>query len=111
MTTYTQAGTVGKFTASRKTGWLTVRFPKSFARKDRKPEAIVVNAQIQTRNGDNTPGLRLRNVTSESFEVRMDEIISSHTTSSTDGDLGLVESDGEHPHEETLGWVAIATYA
>ena len=110
MATAIQSGTVPNFTASRATGWYLVTFPKPFGANGRDPEQVVVNAQIQTRNGDNTPGLRLRNVTSTGFEVRMDEIISSHTTSSTDGDLGKVESDGEHPHAETLGWMPIATY-
>ena len=100
-----QTGTVPNFTASRDTGWYQVTYPFAF---DGSAQ-VVVFAQIQTRNGGDTPGLRLQNVTNKGFEVRMDELIGSGVTSSTAGNLGTVESDGTHPYAETLGWVAIAT--
>ena len=103
MTFSIQTGKVTDFTASRVTGWYTVTFDTPFADK----AVPVVFAQIQTLNGGNTPGLRLQNITNSSFQVRMDEVIMSGTTSSTKGDLGKVEGDGEHPYGETLGWVAI----
>ena len=98
-----QTGTVSNFTASLVTGWYTVEFETPFA----DGVVPVVFAQTQTRNGGNTPGLRLQNITNSNFQVRMDEVLMSGTTSSTKGDLGKVESDGEHPYAETLGWVAI----
>jgi len=103
MTFSIQTGTVSEFTASRATDWYTVKFETPFADK----VVPVVFAQIQTRNGGDTPGLRLQNITNSSFQVRMDEVIMSGATSATKGDLGKVESDGEHPYAETLGWVAI----
>lgn len=110
MYTHVQAGTVKNFSATRDTGWYTVEFPESFETDGRNPQQVIVNAQIQTRNGEDTPGLRLRNVSNTSFEVRMDEIIANKTSSSKQGDLGVIKSSGAHPNAETLGWVATAIY-
>ncbi|MEM9821933.1 MAG: hypothetical protein AAF985_12710 [Bacteroidota bacterium] len=103
MTFSIQSGTVDNFTASINEGWYTVTFENPF-----NESAIPkVFAQIQTRNGADTPGLRLRNITNEGFEVRMDEIIASGASSSEKGALGRIESDNQHPHEETLAWMAL----
>ena len=100
-----QTGIVENFTASRETGWYQVTYPFAFD----SDAQVVAFAQIQTRNGQDTPGLRLRNVNNEGFEVRMDELIGSNVTSSTVGDLGTVKTSGDHPNAETLGWMALAT--
>ena len=99
-----QTGSVDKFTASLNEGWYTVNFETPFN------EGVVplVFAQIQTRNGEDTPGLRLKNISNSGFEVRMDEIIVNNATSSTQGELGKVKGSGDHPNAETLGWMAIA---
>ena len=96
-----QTGTVPNFTASRETGWFKVTFPHAFS------STPVVMAQIQTYGGPDTPGIRLQNVTSSGFEVRMDELIAHRSTSSTQGSLGKFSSDGVHPGAETLGWIAV----
>lgn len=104
MTFSVQSGKVDNFTAAINSGWYTVEFDPAF------PSNVVpvVFAQIQTRNGQDTPGLRLRNISNSSFEVRMDEIISSNAKSSTLGELGTLSSKGDHPNAEILGWMAIA---
>lgn len=96
-----QTGQVPNFTASRQTGWFKVNFPHAFA------STPVVFAQVQTFNGQDTPGIRIQNVSSTGFEVRMNELRASGATSSTQGNLGLFLSDGVHPKAETLGWLAI----
>ena len=98
-----KTGTVGNFTSSIRTGWHTVNFEAPF------PAGVtpVVFAQIQTRRGPDTPGIRLQNVSNTGFQVRMDEIHMSGTTSSSQGALGQVKSDERHPAPETLGWIAI----
>ena len=75
--------------------WYRVYFNKPFANS----EHIIVLAQTQTRNGQDTPGLRIKNVTPTSFMVRYDEVIW--------GDSGVVYgSSGTRLHGETVGWVA-----
>lgn len=103
MTFSIQTGTVENFTASINEGWYTVKFTTPFNEKT----VPNVFAQIQTRNGADTPGLRLQNVTNEGFEVRMDEVIASNATSSEKGALGRIESDNQHPNAETLAWMAV----
>ena len=98
-----QTGQVSDFTASINTGWYDITFKTPFA----SGVVPVVFAQIQTRNGKDTPGLRLRNVSNTGFQVRMDEVIQNNTTSSKIGDLGEINGNGDHPHAETLGWMAI----
>ncbi len=97
-----QSGRVRRFSASRKTGWLTVNFPVPFT------STPTVFAQVQTFSGPDTPGIRIQNVTANSFEVRMDELQASGSTSSTQGNLGKFVSDGISPNPEVLGWMAIA---
>ncbi len=96
-----QSGTVSNFSSSRRTGWHNVTFPHSF------PSTPVVFAQIQTYRGSDSPGIRIQNVTSSGFDVRMDELQAHGATSSTQGDLGKFAADGVHPNPETLGWIAI----
>ncbi len=103
MTLSIQTGKVTEFTASTSTGWYTVTFETAFA-EGTVPQVF---AQIQTRNGQDTPGLRLKNISNTSFDVRMDELITSNVTSSIVGDLGTVKGSGDHPNAETLGWLAI----
>ncbi|GAB5522897.1 MAG: hypothetical protein Roseis2KO_07690 [Roseivirga sp.] len=99
----TQVGTVENFSTAINDGWFTVTFDPAF------PDGQVpqVFAQIQTYNGSNTPSLRLRKITNESFQVTMTEIVGSPCTSETLGNLGRVESDGLH-EDETLAWMAAA---
>lgn len=96
-----QSGSVRNFSASRKTGWHRVTFPHPF------PSTPVVFAQTQTYVGVDTPGIRIQNVSSSSFEVRMDELQAHGCTSSVQGNLGKFTADGKHPNPETLGWMAI----
>ena len=56
-------------------------------------DKVIVLAQCQTRRGPNTPGLRLRNVTRHTFEIRYDGIAPG--------------SGGFHPRREDVGWVAL----
>ncbi len=96
-----QSGKVNRFSASRKSGWFTVNFPNEFS------TVPTVFAQIQTYNGPDTPGIRIKNVTARSFDVRMDELIANGSTSSIQGNLGLFSADGGHPNPEILGWIAV----
>ena len=97
MSSSIKCGKIENFTASRNTGWVPVTFPTAFDDGDE----VCVFAQIQTHAGPDTPGVRLQNVTYLGFEVIMDEIVASNTTSSSQGNLGKVESRGLHPHAET----------
>lgn len=103
MTSITQSGLVTDFTASLGTEWYQVTFPIAFS-SDSTP---VVCCQIQTREGDNTPGLRMKNVNNKGFEVRMEEVRMDDATSSVVGDLGKLKSPGMHSRPETLGWIAM----
>ena len=97
-----QSGKVRNFSASRKTGWFTVNFPVPFS------STPTVFAQTQSFSGPDTPGIRIKNVSVNGFDVRMDELQASGATSSTQGNLGKFVSDGIHPNPEILGWMAIA---
>ncbi len=96
-----QSGSVTNFSASRRTGWHKVTFPNTFS------STPVVLAQTQTYKGADTPGIRIQNVSTSGFEVRMDELQAHGATSSTQGNLGKFMADGVHPNPETLGWIAI----
>ncbi len=98
-----QSGTVARFTASIKSGWHNVKFKHSFP----KGAVPLVFVQIQSQIGGDTPGLRIRNVNSKGFQVRMDEVVLSQAKSSTLGDLGKLTGIGKHPSPETLAWMAI----
>lgn len=99
----TQTGTVENFTTTDY-NWQTVKFDPAF------PDGVIpqVFAQIQTFGGGDIPGLRLKNISNASFQVSMREVYVSNATSSTLGDLGTVQGNGNHPNEETLAWMAIA---
>jgi hypothetical protein len=80
--------------------WHRVRFDPPF-----HPDAqVVVIPMTQTYNGSEPPGLRIRRVTPNGFEIRFDEI---RFTSVTPGFMGLISSDLDHG-DETVGWVAYA---
>jgi len=70
--------------------WHKVTFNVPFASNKK----VVVIPMTQTYNGNGTPGLRIKNVTSSGFEIRFDEVVGT-------GDL----SDGSHTTEQ-VGWVA-----
>jgi len=97
-----QSGTVSNFKASRRTGWQKVSFPHPFS------STPVVFAQIQTYKGPDTPGIRIQNVSTTGFEVRMDELQAHGAVSSIQGKLGKFVADGIHPNPEILGWMAIS---
>ncbi len=84
-------GLVKGMTADRDNNtWQTVTFDP--AMNDSKDH--IAFAQVQSYNGAQTPGLRIRNVTHEGFEMRMDEVISSGET-----------ADGTHAAED-VSWIA-----
>jgi len=99
-----KTGSVESFTASINSGWYTVEFDTPFT-DGTVPQVF---AQIQTRKGSDSPGLRIKSVSNTSFDVRMEEVIVSNATSTVVGDLGTVKGSGDHPNAETLGWMAIA---
>lgn len=72
-------------------GFTQVNFPTPF------PEGttVIVIPMVQTFNGDETPGVRLTEVTTTGFKIRMNELIAKATSLSYGG------------HKtETIGWVA-----
>ena len=77
--------------------WLTVQFQPPFAEN----MAVVVIPMTQTYKGGETPGLRIRNVTHASFQIRFDEAVIVTCPS------GNCSADGNHVNE-TVGWVAYA---
>jgi hypothetical protein len=60
---------------------------------------VVVIPMAQTYVGKETPGLRLRNVAHDSFEIRFDEAVISK-------DDHKYSSEGRHADSEVVGWVA-----
>jgi hypothetical protein len=88
-----QIGIIDPLDADRKRGnWHKVTFDVPFE----KGKRVVVIPMTQTYAGNNTPGLRLQNVTNLGFEIRFDELVGI-------GDL----SNGNH-QKEIVGWVAHA---
>jgi len=72
-------------------GFTQVNFPTPF------PEGttVIVIPMVQTFNGPETPGVRLAEVTTTGFKIRMNELI------------GKGESLSGNAHvTETIGWVA-----
>jgi len=69
----------------------TVIFPSPFP----AGANVIVSAQTQTFNGNQTPGIRLADVTEAGFKIRFNELVTNK---------GAI-SDGKHI-EETVGWVA-----
>lgn len=78
--------------------WQDVSFASSFGES---APTIVVLPMTQTYNGPETPGLRIRNVTKEGFEIRFDEVVILK-------DGRAYSSDGSHV-PETVGWIAYAS--
>ncbi|MFP5271765.1 lamin tail domain-containing protein [Coleofasciculus sp.] len=70
--------------------WHTVEFDPPFPGDTQ----VAVIPMTQTYNGQETPGLRIRNVTSEGFEIRFDEIVAQGHS-----------ADGAHL-DETVAWIA-----
>lgn len=91
-------GLIDTLTDDRFSGtWRTVEFPTPFSPN---VNHVVVLAMSQTHEGPDTPGLRIRNVTYSSFEIRYDEVIWHNATGAAQG------SQGRHPRPEIVGWVA-----
>lgn len=57
---------------------------------------VVVVPMVQTFNGTETPGLRIANVTTTGFQIRMNELVVYNSKPI---------SNGSHT-TETIGWVA-----
>lgn len=79
----TQGGSTSTFTQ--------VTFPTAFP----DGSEVIVVPFVQTFNGADTPGLRIADVTTVGFKIRINEI---HIN-------GKVTSDGTHT-SETVGWIA-----
>ena len=71
----------------------TVTFPTPFPDNSN----VIVFAQTQTFNGQDTPGIRIADVTTAGFKIRMNELVAA----------GQALSDGGHI-TETIGWVAFS---
>ncbi|GAA2986423.1 hypothetical protein [Kitasatospora sp. NPDC006786] len=56
---------------------------------------VIVVPFVQTFNGPDTPGLRIADVTTTGFKIRINELVGS----------GRALSDGPHT-TETIGWIA-----
>lgn len=56
--------------------------------------SIVVLPLTQTFNGPETPGIRIHDVTTTGFLIRLNEVYA-----------GAIKSDGKHT-TETIGWLA-----
>lgn len=67
-----------------------VTFPQAYP----DGSTVIVIPMVQTFNGGQTPGLRLADVTTTGFKIRINELKGKN-----------YESDGKHT-EETIGWVA-----
>lgn len=88
-------GTIDPLSANRaRDNWHQVHFDPPFA----SDKTVLVLPMTQTYNGTEIPGLRIRNVTRESFEIRFDEA-NIHKNG------GQYASDGSHV-DEVVGWIA-----
>ncbi|QLE46858.1 RICIN domain-containing protein [Nostoc sp. C057] len=86
-----RAGIIDSLDADRASNtWHKVTFDVPFTSNKK----VVVIPMTQTYNGPDTPGLRIKNVISSGFEIRIDEVVGI-------GNL----SDGSHTTEQ-VGWVA-----
>ncbi len=70
--------------------WHTVTFDPPFP----AGQKVVVIPMTQTYTGPDTPNLRIKDVTVNSFQIRIDEVI-----------FGATKADGNHA-DEIVGWVA-----
>ena len=75
------------------TNFETVIFPTPFPDNSN----IIVIPMVQTFNGQDTPGVRIADVTTTGFKFRMNELVAG----------GQALSDGGHI-TETIGWVAFS---
>ncbi|MDJ0733333.1 MAG: hypothetical protein QNJ47_04475 [Nostocaceae cyanobacterium] len=90
-----RVGIINPLQADRQTGnWQTVTFDSPFPANLQ----VLVIPMTQTYNRSEIPGLRVRNVTPTSFEIRFDEANILKNNSQ-------YASDGNHTNEE-VGWVA-----
>ena len=62
---------------------------------------MVVQTKTQTFKGQETPGLRIRNVDYEGFEIRYDEAVGVRV------DNTICNANGSHVSER-IGWIAFA---
>lgn len=70
----------------------SVDFPAPFPAGSK----IIVIPMVQTFNGPDTPGIRITDVTTTGFKIRLNELVDQ---------LHSAISDGVH-YAETIGWVA-----
>ncbi len=90
-----RVGIISSLTADRASGnWQTVNFDPPFPANLK----VFVIPMTQTYNGPEIPGLRVQNVTPNSFQIRFDEANILKNS-------GQYASDGNHTNEE-VGWVA-----
>ena len=70
----------------------TVKFPTPF------PEGsnVIVIPMVQTFNGADTPGVRIADINTTGFKIRMNELVANQAI-----------SDGNHM-TETIAWVAFS---
>ncbi|MGI9000657.1 MAG: hypothetical protein ACR2GH_03220 [Pseudonocardia sp.] len=68
-----------------------VKFPAAFP----AGSTVIVTANTQTFVGQDTPGIRIANVTESGFFIRLNELVGA----------GKALGDGKHA-EETVGWIA-----
>ena len=78
------------------TGFTKVSFEPAFPEGSK----VVVQAQVMTFNGADSPGIRIQKVTTSSFYIRMNELVGGK-------DSHTALSDGQHT-TETIGWTAYA---
>ncbi|MGX2993799.1 hypothetical protein JNUCC64_05790 [Streptomyces sp. JNUCC 64] len=71
--------------------FVQVTFPSPFPDN----AAVIVVPFVQTFNGPDTPGLRVDDVTTTGFKIRLNELVGG----------GKPRSDGPHT-SETVGWIA-----
>lgn len=74
------------------TGFIDVEFPQAFP----AGSTVVVQVQIQTFHGNESPGIRIMDITNTGFKCRMNELLVF---------ANKPISDGKHTNE-TFGWVA-----
>jgi len=91
-----RAGIIEPLKADRgSNNWHQVKFEPPFP----QGKKVVVVPMTQTYTGTETPGLRIRNVNHEGFEIRFDEVVL----------FGGKSSDGNHVNE-TVGWIAVVPF-
>lgn len=75
----------------------SVTFPKPFPESSQ----VIVFPRTQTFNGPDTPGVRIDEVTTKGFKIRLNGLIKLV------GDQHQSLSSGNHI-AETIGWIAVA---